>query len=215
MLLLVCGLLAGCGGAASIAPPPPTQPHVYSLAGNWNIAMNSTATPGSVLDFGGNLTTSASAISGTLFVITRADDGSGATTTPCFDLFSPVAFSGTVDGSGTVKLVSAALANQIVTITGTLSNDNEVVNGSYQVTAADSKQPSCGSGDSGSSSANVMQPLYGTYTGTLKPDGGTPLPATLQIEESTVPDAFASLHLTGSLSVPGWPHEPGRHYHRR
>jgi|GEM_PF-4886925 len=166
--------------------------------------MNSTTTPASLLDFGGNLTTSGNVVSGTLFVITRAEDGSGRTSTPCFDLLRPVAFSGTVDSSGALKLVSAALANQIVTITGTVSADNELFNGSYTVAAADSSQPACGGGDSGSTRGNLMEPLHGIYTGTLTPSGGASLPATLQIDESTTPDAFASLHLTGTLSVPGW-----------
>ena len=174
-------------------------------AGNWNVQLNDGTGAGIFLQFGGQLQTANSQVAAKLTTIPVPLGQNGPTYFNCYPLLQAVSFSGGIDAQGHLNLVSQAIANEVITLSGVVpaANATDFV-GEYTVKAGDPSQSSCNAGLQGSFVANLIPPVTGTFAGTMTPESGTPVPATLSLTTSASPDSTGAYHLTGTLSTPGW-----------
>jgi hypothetical protein len=128
LTLLLFLALAGCGST--------TYP---SVTGTWSFAAINSATPSEPPQtLTGTLTSNGTNVSGTLTY-----------SNPCFKGVA-LAYSGSFSSGNALKLTSAAYANQVVTLNGTISTDGTLLTqGDYTVAAQNSSPAICDIADSG------------------------------------------------------------------
>ena len=141
---------------------------------NWNFQATSEVYPGFTFDMGGVLDSGA----GTFELLHTSNVTNGL----CFTAFPEQVTPITVNGSIATSLVSQPQNGQVFTFTGT----------AYSVTGT------CGT-DHGTLTANLMFPIAGTYTGTLK-DGSS---LQLTVTQSAAADSQGIFHLSGTRTVAG------------
>lgn len=191
-------LLTACGGSSTAAPPAPTP----DITGNWAIA-GSPSAPAQSLELSGNLTGSGKQITGTFLAL----GSSCFLPSPVFSGTLPVpllTFTGTLDASGRLRLVSSAYQNQVVTATGTISADgNTLTQGTYSIAGG------CADKMTGALAGYRIPPLTGTFSGSftlsnLTTPGSTAISVTAQLTQAATPTGFA-YPLSGSVTITGTP----------
>lgn len=137
VLLAVLALLFGCGGGA--------QPsNDRDITGNWHFSTTSTlrGMPSSTIV--GSITQSGSSVSGAAHV-----DGSN-----CFDRLTTIGLIGTLSGSN-VSLSSASVEGQVITLSGSISND--AFAGTYAINGG------CAKGDHGNATGSRISSIDGDW----------------------------------------------------
>jgi hypothetical protein len=192
-------LLASCGGSSS--PTVTLLPTYPNISGNWAIAV--TSTPAGALDVSGSLTSNGKNVNGQLLIISSCFAPVLGTGPQQLDIGIP--FTGTVDSTGNVKLVSSPSNGQVVTLSGVVSSDGSTLaGGRYSVVGG------CADKDSGTATGYRVPNISGTYTGSGTLGGGalgsTPQQITVsgQITQASVATDF-SYPLSSSITVSGIP----------
>ena len=156
LALLATVLFCGCGGApgpapesSAPAPSTPAPPQAPTILGNWQFTAAATVPGKPALTFAGSIGQAGSAVTGALHV-----DGSD-----CFDPLTTLSLTGTVTADST-SLTSAAIAGQVVTLTGKFVG--YTFNGTYKINGG------CAAGDQGMLTGinvwNIGNNLSGTFT---------------------------------------------------
>ena len=179
-LAVPCAALAvivGCGGSSSSPPASPFP----SLNGNYQLRATSTVNGTSTL-IGGQVTESSGTVTGMVHVAG----------TRCFNFLSDVAVSGTVTKDGALEVKSSSVAQQVITINATVSEDGSTIStGTYTIAGG------CADKDKGSVSGFRVPTINGTYAGTFATTGGQ-IKTSVQISQTTAADANGFFHLSGS-----------------
>jgi hypothetical protein len=156
-------LLFGCGGVpapAPIIPPtstttqPPATPATPDIAGNWQFNALSTAPGKPPLIFAGSISQTSSTASAALHV-----NGSN-----CFNQLTTISLTVVLTG-GDISLTSTSVEGQIITLTGTITENVDTgfptFAGTYTINGG------CGDGDKGTVTGIFVyldQALDGTFT---------------------------------------------------
>jgi hypothetical protein len=159
-LLSVLVLLCGCGGGPGTSqlpssppsgPPSGTPAQGQSISGNWQFSTTST-TGMSPLTIAGGIDQSGSSVSGAVHVAAGS----------CFDRLTTIALTGTLTDSN-ISLTSTSVRGQVMTLTGTITNNT--FTGTYSINGG------CASGDQGSVTGYGVD-LNGVWYGELTTAGG-------------------------------------------
>jgi len=181
-------LFIGCGGSSgAIAPINPQEPKPL-LSGNWTIVVTSNLT-NAAYNLGGYLSNTNGSLAATLHVV-PGESG-------CFGSAEAILFTGTVTTSGAISLTSAAVANQVISVTGSTPGGG-LLTGSYKIAGG------CAAGDSGTVYGLVEPSFAGTYTGTLQFASGTTIGVNATLAQSG-PNAEGEYSLSGTVQFSGSP----------
>lgn len=176
----------GCGsGTATSSTQVPTN---QTVTGNWAIMAASTVHLGSTFPVSVYLTSTQGTVTGVAHLLSS-----------CYGFATNVPLDGTVDASGNIVLTSAAVSNQVLSVTGKSSTGTSLQSGSYSVAGG------CGGGDKGTLSGGVVPPLTGTYSGTVHSVSGINIGVVAQLTQTTVPDSNGYLHVAGTAAFSGSP----------
>lgn len=218
LLLLTCpALLCGCGSSPSSTPAPgstrpPGSSALTVLAGDWAISGDAPADapftlPAPVTTFTGSLTSSGTAVTGSLRAYSPSQLGSTSRIS-CIPLSTTLAVTGTVDSSGNLTL-TVPIANGTATITAPLPGDRHTrTPGSYTISGGDCAMPATPMHIVNFANATA------TYTGTLNqysttPAGlgfivpGTATPVTVNLAEGTTPNPAGAFPVSGEVVATG------------
>lgn len=191
-------LLTACGGSSTGTPPAP----IPDVSGNWAITTIAIASPEDLFDLSGNFTSSGKQVTGAFLA-------RGTCFLPTFSgstFAEPVlTFSGTIDSSGRLKLVSSAYQNQIVTAAGTVSADGSTLSlGSFSVAGG------CADKVAGTLAGNRIPSLTGTFSGSftlsnLTVPGSTVVSVVMRLTQATAPTGFGYTLSDGTVTITGTP----------
>ena len=174
-------ILAGCsdlGTTSSVTLP--------QAATNWAFAAAS-ATP-LLPGLSGSLTGSGRSVSGVLH---------SSAATACTTPDTPIPVTGAIDSTGRLTL-TGPLAEGTLTLAGTVAADGRsLASTSYTVAGG-----SCALTQTAAGTAQAYTSLVGTYAGALTDGSGQGLPITVEITQSTAPDANGNFSATGRASFP-------------
>lgn len=203
LVLSLTALFCGCGSGSnstlsqiqpSAPPPPPPTPAVN---GNW--ALHTTSEGDSVNDGGGYFTTTGTAVSGTIHLVSNSDCYANVVN-GIADLDS-ISLTGTISSSGALTLTSSPIQGQgaeVLTITGTVSGNN-LNGGSYSVAGG------CADGDGGTVSGWAASPLDGTYTGNFLSKSGRTIGASVAITQASQAAANGIYSASGTVTFTNSP----------
>jgi hypothetical protein len=194
-LLWILVLLCGCGGGGRTSAPPADTPspnppvpgppaQTVNVAGNWQF--NTTSKAGMPpLAIGGNINQSGNSVSGAVHV-------SGSN---CFDQLTTVGITGTLAGRD-ISLTSASVGGQVITFTGTVTNN--AFTGTYTI------EGGCTSADQGSVTAIQIFAIGNTLSGTFTASGGETFTVTADVAQasSASPEGSFPITGTGTLTTP-------------
>lgn len=188
LILIACGLVAGCGGSSTTAPPLPAA----AMNGNFSIAATSAGTLG-INTFGGGVQTdSAGHVTGIVHV-----EGSLLL---CFGAQLDLPLTGTIDANGHLSAIITSSNNQSIALSATVSpNGALLTNGSYSGSGT-----GCVSGDHGVITGFQVQAFSGTYSGSFSPSPSTNIGLTLALTQSATPDSHGKFPFSAStITVTG------------
>jgi hypothetical protein len=178
-LLSASVLLCGCGGGRTPSQPVGPPPLFLKLAGNWQFSMTST-TAGTSLTVAGIINQTSTSVSGAVHV-----NGSD-----CFDSLTTIALTGTLTGSS-ISLSSTSVVGQVVTLTGTISDDAFI--GTYTIKGG------CASGYQGKVTGIKVPPITGTLNGTFAPSGDATFNAVAHFSQG-ITSSVGTFGLTGTVT---------------
>lgn len=201
-LLTASTLLSGCGAALStITPVTPAAP--ASLAGNWQMQIQSTTTgttlPTISILMPGALSVQGPTVSGILRVVEFLPGGFPS---PCLSSTQGIAFTGTVDASSLLTLTSTPFSGSIATLKLQLPLVNSNARGTAQIVGGTCATPST------PLIAIYVPSVTGTFAGTLSPlllqglpaNNNTAGPASITLTQGPAnPDG--QFPVTGALTV--------------
>ncbi len=206
--VLLSALIEGCSSAKSAnstSNPTPITSASPMISGNWTFEATSSVVLNSTV-LGGNLTTSGTNVTGNLFIIPLPLFASSNSS--CYLQLDNVPVTGTIDSKGKVVIVSAAVRNQVITATGSLSKDNSTFQGGTYSISSTKAGMGCADGDKGTITGSLMQPLAGSFSGRIATgDGsvGTQPNTTVEIKQSEITDALGYFEESGTLQLTGSP----------
>lgn len=176
---MLCGFLAACGSSSSGT----------DISGNWSFTANSTASPSNApLTITAALNSHSGQVIGILHFFG----------TSCIASTTDVAVTGTLNSSGAVKLTTASITNQVITITATASKDgSSIAGGTYAVSGG------CADGDAGNVSGVRIPTLTGTFGGAVQIQSGPGLVLSTQLTQSTTADSDGFFDMTSTITVQG------------
>lgn len=187
-ILIACGLLAGCGGSSTQAPPIP----MAAMDGNFSIAATSAGALG-INTFGGGVQTdSAGHVAGIVHV-----EGSLLL---CFGAQLDLPFTGTIDANGHLNATITSSNNQSIALSATVSPNGALLSdGSYSGSGT-----GCVSGDHGAITGFQVQAFSGAYSGSFSPSPSTNIALAIQLTQSATPDSHGRFPLSAStITVTG------------
>ncbi|HKV92523.1 MAG TPA: hypothetical protein VJW20_08255 [Candidatus Angelobacter sp.] len=187
-ILMACGLVAGCGGSSTPAPPIP----IAAMNGNFSIAATSAGTLG-INTFGGGVQTdSAGHVAGIVHV-----EGSLLL---CFGVQLDLPLTGTIDANGHLNATITGSNNQSIALIATVSpNGALLTDGSYSGSGT-----GCASGDHGTLTGFQVQAFTGTYSGSFSPSPSTNIGLSLVLTQSTTADSHGRFPFSSStITVAG------------
>ena len=188
-------LLAACLTACSSAPigsatgTAAATPSATALSGNWQISADPTEAA-QLPELSGSLTGSGSAVSG-IFHAT--------TSNACVSPQTRIAVSGSLDEHNVLTLNSAPFAGgSILRLIGTVASGNRLAVSTYSITGGTCAF-SAGA-NSISATANLLQPVTGTYAGSFTDSDGTSFPISATLTQTTQPDGNGVFHVSGGAT---------------
>ena len=185
-------LLCGCGGGERTSGPlstPPSSPPAQGVnaAGNWQFSTTSTAgmPPAAIA---GSMAQSGVSVSGAVHV-----DGSN-----CFDRLTTMGLTGTLTGSD-VSLTSASVAGQVITFTGTISDDalngtDSAFTGTYTINGG------CANGDRGNVTGIKIPYIANILNGTFTTSGGGTFDVAGDIAQDSASSDEGSFGVIGTVT---------------
>jgi hypothetical protein len=205
LVLSLMTLFCGCGSGANStlsqtqpsAPAPPPPPPTPTVNGNW--AVHTTSEGDSVNDGGGYFTTTGTAVTGTINLVSSSQCYSNVVNGSA-DLDS-ISLTGTISSSGALMLTSSPIQGQgaeVLTITGTVSGNN-LNDGAYSVSGG------CADGDIGTVSGWAASPLNGTYTGNFLSKSGLIIGASVAITQASQPATDGIYSASGTVTFANSP----------
>lgn len=175
--------LIGCGGSGSnLTSPSQSYP---SLTGNWAVTANSTVAHATI-DIGASIVSTEGNVTGVLHVLTSN----------CYAWNTDVPFSGTESTTGAVSLTTSPVANQVMTIKGTMTSSS--LSGTYTVVGG------CAGGDSGTLSGQTVPAYNVTMNGTFLSKSGLSVPVSI-VTTQTGPDIHGMFPVTGTVTFTNSP----------
>lgn len=179
--------LAGCGGSNSTTTSPtPTQTYP-SLTGNWSLSATSQVTLDTYLMVG-YVTNTDGSVSGTIHMLNS----------PCYSLAEDVPITGTVSTSGTLTATSSAVVNQVIKISGTIT-DTALSASTYSITGG------CAAGDKGTVTGFATPSYSNTYSGHfVSTPSRITIGTTIALTQNG-PDSDGFYHVSGTGSFTGSP----------
>ena len=180
--LSALGLLCGCGGGQTgsgrgTSTPPPA----LNTTGNWQLSMAPTG-PGEALGIAGSLNQSGKVLSGAVHVNSLLGN--------CFDHLTTVGLTGTLTGSG-VSLTSASVGGQVMTITGSMTDNT--LTGTYTISGG------CADGDQGNVTGNKIASITSTLSGTFTTSSNQTFDVAAQVTQGSA-SAEGSFGVTGTAT---------------
>jgi hypothetical protein len=173
ILVLVLSVFAvGCGGGGSSSYP--------DINGNWSLSGVSQF--GLHWFAGGHLSNADGSVTGTIHMLNSG----------CFNINSDVPFSGTISKSGTISLTSSPIANQVITVTGTMTGST--LSGNYTISGG------CSSGDKGTANGFSVPPFSNTYSGSFLSVSGISVPVKLALTQTNDADAHGLYQVSGTTT---------------
>jgi hypothetical protein len=183
-LVPAVAILIGCSGGGSNLTSP-SQPSYPSLSGNWEVTANSKIAQATI-DIGASIVSRQGTVSGVLHVLSSN----------CYAWNADVPFSGTESTTGVVSLTSSPVANQIMTIKGTMTSSS--LSGTYSVAGG------CANGDSGTLAGQTVPAYNATMTGTFLSNSGLSVPVSI-ITTQSGPDIHGMFSLSGTVTFKNSP----------
>jgi hypothetical protein len=187
-LVLLCGCggggVKGAGGAGGGIPG--STSHGVNIAGNWQFSTTSTAgmPPATIA---GSVAQSGVSVSGAVHV-----DGSN-----CFDHLTTIGLTGTLTGSD-ISLTSASVAGQLITFTGTISDD--ALNGTDSAFAGTYTINGCANGDQGNVTGIKIPYIANILNGTFTASGGGTFDVAGDIAQDSTSSDEGSFGVTGTVT---------------
>jgi hypothetical protein len=186
-VLCILILASGCGSTPAPTSTSTAAPTYPAITGNWSISAASQISLQTYL-MGGYITNTNGSVSGTIHVLNS----------PCYSITEDVPITGTVSTSGTVTATSPAVANQVITIGGTITS-TVFTAGTYAITGG------CATGDHGSVSGYSVASYSHAYIGSFisTPTHINIVPTIIATQNG--PDSDGFYHVTGTASFSGSP----------
>jgi len=186
-LALLSALLIGCGGSSGTTTPVvPSSPYP-NLAGNWTLTADSNVT-GAQYQLGGYMTNTGASVTATFHVYPFAESN-------CYPSEEEIPFTGTVTTSGAISLTSGSVANQTITMAGSISGGSSFT-ATYEIAGG------CAAGDAGLVLASAEPSYTGDYTGTLQPLSGSDVNVSVNMVQSG-PNAGGEYSVSGTAQFSG------------
>lgn len=189
--LLALILLCSCGGNRSTPPsgtfssPGTVPPPGRSISsGNWEFKLTSSAGM-PPLTISGNINAATSSLNGVVHL-------SGST---CFDPTTTIALTGTLSSAGDVRLSSATVAGQVISLNGTVNGNG--LNGTYSVGGG------CAGGDQGSFTGNAIPYIANSLNGMFTSSTGQTFEVTGDIAQNASPNSDGSYGIEGTATFSG------------
>lgn len=180
--LSALGLLCGCGGGQTGAGRgTSTSPPTLNIAGNWQLSMAPTG-PGEAFGIAGSLNQSGKVLSGAVHVNSLLGN--------CFDHLITVGLTGALTGSG-VSLTSSSVAGQVMTITGSMTDNT--LTGTYTISGG------CADGDHGSVTGNKIASITSTLSGTFTTSSNQTFDVAAQVTQGSA-SSEGSFGVTGTAT---------------
>jgi len=186
-LALLSALLIGCGGSSGIPSPVNPTPAYPNLAGNWTVTADSTVT-GAQYELGGYMTNTGASVTATFYVYPFAESN-------CYPSEEAIPFTGTVTTSGAISLTSGSVANQTITMAGSISGGSSFT-ATYEIAGG------CAAGDAGLVLARAEPSYTGDYTGTLQSLSGSDVNVSVNMVQSG-PNADGEYSVSGTAQFSG------------
>jgi hypothetical protein len=189
--ILLAALLTACSTApmGSTATATTATPSAAGLSGNWQISTDA-AQAAQLPQLSGSLTGSGSAITG-IFHATNSNT--------CISPQTKIAVSGSLDGHNLLTVTSTPFAGgSILKLIGTVTSGNRLEVSAYTITGGSCAFPA--GAKSISATANLLQPVSGTYQGTFTDSDGASLPITATLTQTTQPDSNGVFHVSGGAT---------------
>lgn len=187
-------LCLGCAGStANSGASNQVVNTTVNISGNWRLSTGSSVFPGTSTQIAGALTSSQADVAGIAHV----------SSSPCYASTTDVLFTGSLTGNtsapvdSNIALMTPAINNQILSITGVISSQGTQLSGVYTITGG------CGNGDKGAIGGLKITPLAGTFAGTVGPTIGPRFSTAAVLNQSSISDAHGIFHLTGSATFTG------------
>jgi hypothetical protein len=183
LVLILPFLATACGGGGNSAASSSSA----TLSGNWQMTLKKTNT---------KLTRTQSG-----FLVQNKNVVTGGvifTDIPCSGV-------GTVAGSvsGTNVAFTVGVTGLTINLSGALGSDQASMSGDYTMLASGCQAPSLNTQETGTWTANLVKPLSGNFSGTIKSSKLGILQITGQVSQGQNTGA-SEAPLTGSLSVKGY-----------
>lgn len=189
--IVLAAFLSACSTTpmGSMTSTAAATPSAAALSGNWQISADANeAAP--LPQLSGSLTGTGSAITG-IFHATSSN--------ACISPQSQIAVSGSLDEHNVLALTSAPFAGgSILRLIGTVTTGNRLEVSTYTVTGG-----TCAfsvGANSISATANLLQPVSGTYQGTFTDSDGASIPITATLTQTTQPDSNGVFHVSGGAT---------------
>jgi hypothetical protein len=177
LVLVLCISTLGCGGGSSHSPLAPSP--YPNVSGNWSLSGVSQSGLNWVA--GGHLSNTDGSVTGTIHMLNS----------DCFDINEDILFSGTISKSGTMSLTSSAIAQQVITVTGTMTG--LTLTGNYRISGG------CSNGDKGTANGFSVPAFSNTYTGSFLSETGISVPVKMALTQTDV-DAHGLYQLSGTAT---------------
>lgn len=191
-LLWALVLLCGCGGGerpSGTPSSPPSGPPAQgsNAAGNWQFGTTSTAgmPPATIA---GSIAQSGVSVSGAVHV-----EGSN-----CFDRLTSIGLTGALTSSD-MSLTSASVAGQVITFTGTISDDalngtDSAFTGTYTINGG------CANGDQGNVTGIKIPYIANILNGTFTTSGGGTFDVAGNIAQDSASSDEGSFGIAGAVT---------------
>jgi hypothetical protein len=182
-------LLYGCGGertpgstsGSNSGPSSGPPPQGENVMGNWQFSMTP-AVPGTpAMTIAGSISQSGSSLSGAVHI----DDSN------CFDFPTTVGLTGTVR-SGNVSLTSTSFREQVLTLTGTITNNT--------FTGTSAIHGGCADGEQGSITGINVPIIGNTLNGSFTTSGGDAFDVSADIAQSSNASPDGGFAITGTAT---------------
>ena len=192
-LLLVAGIITGCGGNSSVVSSPPGSP--ADVTGNWVLTANMTA--GGSRSIAAYLNSNNGTVSGTAVVggACPLDCANGCCGGP-FCEFNGL-LSGTIDARGNLTLGSAVPNGGPVFTMRATAGQGQLNNGTFALTGGCPAQ--------GTIAATQYPTLAGTYSGTLTSQNtGQAFAISETVDQSSSPNQHGYFDVSATANLSGY-----------
>jgi hypothetical protein len=149
--------------------------------GNWQFSLTPVVPGTPALTIAGSISQSGGSLSGAVHI-----DGSN-----CFDFPTTVGLTGTV-GSGNVSLTSTSFRDQVLTLTGTITNNT--FTGTFAIDGG------CADGEHGSIAGTNVPTIGNILNGTFTTSGGDAFDVSAEIAQSSNASVDGTFPITGTAT---------------